>query len=203
MSGHQHFIKAFLWVLLRLLYRVRIRHADRIPTTGAAILVPNHVASIDAGLIAAHVFRPVRYAMYWKIYNRLSWLVQPLGAFPIASREENESIYERAFEIIAETLDRGELLCIFPEGALTLDGEVGEFRSGILKIRERNRVPVIPIGLVGLWGSYFSRKKPGIFHLPDHWMAKIHMVVGEPITHPVSVQMLRESVVSLMDEVAS
>jgi len=195
----QHCIKAFLWVLLRFLYRVRVRHAERIPSTGAAILAPNHIAAIDAGLIAAHVFRPVRYATYWKIYDRLSWIMKPLGAFPIASKEENPEVYKRAFEIIAETLDEGGLLCIFPEGALTLDGEIGEFKSGILKILDRNPVPVIPIGLTGLWGTYFSRKKPGMFKLPDRWMAKIQMIVGEPM-NPLTANQLRDRVVALTEE---
>lgn len=199
----QHAFKVFLWVLLRLLYRVRVHHIERIPREGAAILAPNHVAAIDAVLIAAHVSRPVRYAAYWKIYNRLSWVLEPLGAFPIASKEENPVVYARAFEIIAETLDNGGLLCIFPEGALTLDGNVAEFRSGILKILERNPVPVIPIGLTGLWGSYFSRKKPGWFKLPEHWMAKIHMIVGQPTKEVPKwgVVMLRDAVVSLTKEV--
>ena len=200
MNPIQHFIKAFLWCLLRVLYRVHVRHADRIPRTGAAILTPNHIAAIDAGLIAAHVSRPVRYAMYWKIYNRLSWIVKPLGAFPIASIEESPEIYKRAFEIIAETLDNGGLLCIFPEGALTLDGEIAEFRNGILKITERNPVPVIPIGLTGLWGTYFSRKKPGVFKLPDRWMARISMIVGEPIQPPVNCADLRATVLALTKE---
>lgn len=201
MNPIQHFIKAFLWTLLRLLYRMRTRHAERIPKTGAAILVPNHVTAIDAGIIAAHVFRPVRYATYWKIYDRLSWVLKPLGAFPIASKDENPTVNKRAFEIISETLDDGGLLCIFPEGALTLDGETAEFKNGILKILERNPVPVIPIGLTGLWGSYFSRKKPGFFKLPDRWMTKIKMIVGEPITTPIAdAAMLRSKVMELMKE---
>lgn len=198
----QHFIKAFLWMLLRVLYRMRTRHGERIPKTGAAILVPNHVTMIDAGIIAAHVFRPVRYATYWKIYNRLSWVLKPLGAFPIASKDENAVVNRRAFEIIAETLDSGGLLCIFPEGALTLDGDTAEFKNGILKILERNSVPVIPIALTGLWGSYFSRMKPGFFKLPVRWMAKIRMVVGEPINTPISdAGLLRIKVIQLMREV--
>ena len=189
--------RAFIWVLLRFLYQVRVRHADRIPD-GAAVLVPNHVSMIDAGLIAAHVKRRVHYAMHWKIYRALKWLVAPLGAFPIASRDEDPAMYEESFARIAAILDRGELLCIFPEGQLTLDGEVAPFRKGLLKILERNPVPVVPIGLRGLWGSYFSRKKPGLLKWPAHYMAPIEMVVGNPLPPTTPLDEVRAQVCALV-----
>ena len=74
-------VKALLWVMLRFLYQVRVRHAGRIPA-GAAVLVPNHVSMIDAMLIAAHMKRPVHYAMHWKFYRAVKWFVAPMGAFP-------------------------------------------------------------------------------------------------------------------------
>jgi 1-acyl-sn-glycerol-3-phosphate acyltransferase len=189
--------RAFIWVLLRFLYRVRVRHADRIPE-GPAVLAPNHVSMIDAGLIAAHVRRPVHYAMHWKIYRALRWIVAPLGAFPIASRSESPDIYEEGFARIAAILDRGELICIFPEGQLTLDGEVGPFRAGLLKIVERNPVPVVPVGLRGLWGSYFSRKKPGLLKWPGHYMEEIEMVVGDPLPPATSLEEVRARVCALI-----
>ena len=189
-------VRAFLWVLLRFLYQVRVRHADRIPV-GPAVLVPNHVSMIDAGLIAAHVRRPVHYAMNWKIYRALRWLVAPLGAFPIASRDDDPAIYEESFARIADILDRGELLCIFPEGKLTLDGEVGPFRKGLLKILERNPVPVVPVALRGLWGSYFSQKKPGLLKWPGHYMEKVEMVVGESLPPTTPLDEIRARVCAL------
>jgi 1-acyl-sn-glycerol-3-phosphate acyltransferase len=190
-------VRAFLWVLLRFLYQVRVRHADRIPE-GPAVLVPNHVSMIDAGLIAAHVRRPVHYAMNWKIYRALRWVVAPLGAFPIASRDDDPATYEQSFARIADILDRGELLCIFPEGKLTLDGEVGPFRKGLLKILERNPVPVVPVALRGLWGSYFSQKKPGLLKWPGHYMERIEMVVGEPLPPTTPLEQVREQVCALV-----
>jgi 1-acyl-sn-glycerol-3-phosphate acyltransferase len=201
MNPIQHFIKATVWVLLRLIYRVRVRHSDRIPRTGAAVLTPNHVTFLDALLIAAHTNRPIRYAMHWKIYKRLKWVVGPMGAFPIASKEENPVAYERAFTIIADTLDSGGLLCIFPEGKLTRDGAIGDFRNGILKILERNPVPVIPVALTGLWGSYFSKKKPGMLKLPGHFMAKIQMTVGEPLPSTTGTVDLRTAVLTLVETI--
>ena len=190
--------RAIIWVVLRFLYQVRVRHLERIPD-GPAVLVPNHVTMIDAGLIAAHVRRKVHYAMNWKIYRALRWAVAPIGAFPIASRGDDPAVYEQSFARIAAILDRGELLCIFPEGRLTLDGEVGEFRKGLLKILERNPVPVVPVGLRGLWGSYFSQKKPGLLKWPGHYMEKIEMVVGEPLPPDTPLDEVRARVCALVD----
>ena len=189
-------VRAFSWVTLRFLYQVKIRHADRIPD-GPAVLVPNHVSMIDAGLIAAHVKRPVHFAMNWKIYRAMRWVVAPLGAFPIAAKDDDPAIYARSFAEIAAILDRGELLCIFPEGRLTLDGEVGPFRKGLLKILERNPVPVVPVGLRGLWGSYFSMKTPGLVKWPGHYMEKVEMVVGEPLPPTTPLEEVREQVRAL------
>ena len=67
----------------------------------------------------------------------------------------------------------GDLLCLFPEGAITKDGQMQPFKGGIMKILETHPVPVVPAALHNLWGSYFSRiegaamSKPfrrGIFH---------------------------------------
>jgi len=63
-------------------------------------------------------------------------------------------------------LREGDLLCIFPEGALTRDGALGEFRGGVMKLLETDPVPVVPLALHNLWGSYFSRaggsaRRPG------------------------------------------
>lgn len=180
MNIFQHATTAFIWIVLRFLYRIDVLHLDRIPKHGA-ILAPNHVSFIDAVLISAHVRRPVAFAMYWKIYNKLSWIVRPLGAFPIASKSENPQVYELAFYHMANELRSGNLVCIFPEGMLTTDGELNEFRNGILKLLKLHPVETVPIALKGLWGTYFSKKKRGIFKLPDRWMSKIVMEVGYPL----------------------
>lgn len=176
----QRGIKAFFWMLLRMVYRIKVRGRHNIPE-GPAILAPNHVAGIDAVLIAAHVGRMTHFAMYWKIFNKVAWIVEPMGAFPIASAEENPKVYAAAFDHMSKALDNGELVCIFPEGKLTTDGEIAAFRGGIMKLLQRNPVPVVPVALKGLWGTYFSKMRPGLFHMPDHFMHKIEIIMGRPL----------------------
>lgn len=174
-------VRHIVWIMIRFLYRIRVNNLAVIPETGAIILTPNHVTYLDAVIIAAHVKRPIRFAMHWKLFDRCRWVVEPLGAFPIAGKE-NPAVYKRAFEIMNETLTEGGAVCIFPEGMLTLDGKMNPFRNGVLKLSSSNPgALVIPIALVNFWGSYFSKQKPGFLKWPRHYMQKLTMRVGMPL----------------------
>lgn len=190
--------RAFVWVVLRFIYRIEVHGLNRIPD-GPAVLTPNHVSYIDAALISAHIPRRVTFVMYWKIYNRVKWFVKPLGAIPIAPKHENLTVYTQAFMLMKEALRRGDLVCIFPEGMLTRDGEINPFQNGLKRLLFEYPCPVVPIGLTGLWGTYFSRKHDGVFHLPDRWMSKIKMRVGKPIDGAdVELEDLRAKVAKLV-----
>ena len=108
-------------------------------------------------------------------------------AIPIAPRHEDEILMERAFDHIAEALDAGELVCIFPEGKVTSHGEMNTFKEGIERIIARTPVPVIPMALGGVWGSFFSRKYGKVMTRPfQRYRARISLVAGEPVP-PASV----------------
>ena len=68
------------------------------------------------------------------------------------------ALMQRAFDDIDAALAEGELVCIFPEGALTKDGAMAPFKSGVEKILERLPVPVVPMALRGMWSSMWSRE---------------------------------------------
>lgn len=147
--------------ILRLLYRLRADGLAHIPLDGAGLLVANHVTFIDSLLIAALSPRPVRFVMYFK-YHRifgLRWFFRMVGAIPIAGYKENPAVLAAAMESIDEALAADELVVIFPEGALTRDGEMIAFRPGVERILKRRPVPVVPMALRGLWGSRFSRAR--------------------------------------------
>ncbi|MGZ5819024.1 MAG: 1-acyl-sn-glycerol-3-phosphate acyltransferase, partial [Burkholderiaceae bacterium] len=93
----------------------------------------------------------------------------------------------------------GDLVCIFPEGGLTTDGEVADFRPGVQKIIERTPVPVVPLALQGLWGSLFTRHKaPGLRRLKRGIFASIGLRVGAivPATE-ATPELLRAQVIAL------
>ncbi|MCV0039162.1 MFS transporter [Pseudomonas aeruginosa] len=182
-------MRFLVWLLSHTMYRVRHVNLEAIPDEGAAVLVCNHVSYVDALLIAGSIRRPVRFVMYYRIFLLpvLNFVFRTAGAVPIAARHEDEGIYERAFQRIADYLRDGELVCIFPEGKLTADGEMNEFRAGIERIIEETPVPVIPMALQGLWGSFFSRDpNKGFFR---RLWSRVSLVAGESVA-PGAVECL-------------
>ena len=191
-------MRFMIWLLSHSMYRVQHKHLDLIPDEGAALLVCNHVSFVDALLIGGAVRRPIRFVMYYKIYNLpvLNFIFRTAGTIPIAGRGEDEAIYEQAFDRIARYLNDGELVCIFPEGKLTTDGQINEFKAGVTRILERTPVPVIPMALQGLWGSFFSRD-PNKGYFKRLW-SRVTLVAGEPMPATEATQkVLRERVTAL------
>ena len=168
----EYLLRFVAWVLSHFIYRFKITGDEHIPTEGAAILACNHVSFVDAVLLMAASPRPIYFLMDHRIFQVpvLGWLFRLAKAIPIAPRAENPAAYEAAFDAATKVLKDGDLLAIFPEGGITKDGTLQEFKGGIMKILERAKaqgiggeagVRVIPMALTNLWGSYFSRVEHG------------------------------------------
>ncbi len=154
------FLLRFLsWLLVNVMYRVDKRGTERIPMEGAAVIVANHVSFVDALVLMAMSPRPIRFVMDLGIFRIpvLSWLFRKAKAIPITSAKHDPALVERAFARVSEELRDGQLVCIFPEGRITDNGELYPFRPGITRILQADAVPVVPCALQGLWGSFFSR----------------------------------------------
>lgn len=196
-------MRFLIWLLGHSLYRVRHENLEAIPEEGPCLLVCNHVSFVDAMLIGGAVRRPVRFVMYYRIYDLpvLNFVFRTAGAVPIAPRDENSGIYEAAFRQIADYLDAGEVVCLFPEGRLTADGEMNEFRNGIARILEHNPVPVIPMALRGLWGSFFSRDpNKGFFR---RFWSRVCLVAGDPVSAgEATAPLLQQRVAELRGDAA-
>lgn len=191
-------MRFLVWLLGHSMYRVRQQGLDAIPDEGPAVLVCNHVSFVDALLIAGAVRRPVRFVMYYKIFQIpvLNFIFRTAGAVPIAARHEDEAIYTEAFERVSRYLDKGEVVCIFPEGKLTADGEINEFKAGVERILDANPVPVVPMALRGLWGSFFSRDpNKGFFR--RIW-SQVDLIASAPIAASEANRQQLQAQVSLL-----
>lgn len=176
-------LRFIMWVLTRLMYRVDARGLYRVPESGPAVLVSNHVSFMDPLLIGGSVQRPTRFVMYHRIHDRfgLKWLFRLAGAIPIAPAKEDPECLDRAYAAIDEALARGELVCIFPEGGLTPDGRITDFKPGLQRILEKRPVPVIPLALEGLWGSVFSRA-PGRWRRRGRgFFSRVRLAAAAPV----------------------
>jgi len=196
------FLLRFLaWLLVHFIYRLKTRGTEHIPTQGPALLICNHVGFADALVISAGCPRPVRFIMEASIFRIpvLSAIFRGMKAIPVAPAKEDAEVYERAFQIVANELRDGQLVCIFPEGRLTSDGEIGEFRAGMMRILKETPVPVVPMALTGLWDSMFSRKYGAVWRRwPRRFWPKIGLLLGPAIPpERAELQSLRQAVVEL------
>ena len=154
------FLMRFLiWLLMHTVYRLEKRGLENIPDEGAALIVCNHVSFVDALIIVAASRRPIRFVMDHQIFRMpvLSFIFRTGRMIPIAPRKENPLLLERAYEEIDAALRAGDLVGIFPEGRITDTGDLYPFKPGVTRILARTPVPVVPLALRGLWGSFFSR----------------------------------------------
>ncbi|EDZ97523.1 phospholipid/glycerol acyltransferase [Burkholderia sp. H160] len=178
-------LRFIAWLLVHTFYRIRLVHAERIPEEGAAVLVCNHVSYVDAIVIMAESPRPIRFVMDDQIFRSpfVGWLFRQAKAIPIAPAHQDPALLARAYDLCAQALANGELVCIFPEGKLTRTGELNPFHHGVSEIVDRTPAPVIPMALRGLWGSVFSRAVDARWPRPisKGVMSRLSLAVGEPI----------------------
>mgnify|MGYP003604606235 CR=1 FL=1 len=178
-------VRFIAYLITHFLYRLKVVGEDKIPDEGPVVLVANHVSFVDWLIVMATVKRPVHFVMWYTYFNvpGLRFLFKSAGVIPISSARLRPKILGEAFGSIKRYLDEGEVICIFPEGAITKNGELCKFRNGIEKIVEQTPVPVVPMALKGLWGGNFSRHKGGFFRRVTRrpLRSKIEVIVGDPV----------------------
>ena len=200
-------LRFIIWMLIHTVYRLRVQELDRVPEEGSAVIVCNHVSFVDALVIMAACKRPIRFVMDHHIFRWpvLNFVFRTSKAIPIASAKEDPVMMEKAFDEVARALDAGDLVGIFPEGKITADGNINPFRPGITRILQRNPVPVVPMALRGLWGSFFSRKDGAAMTRPFRrgMFSRIELVTGPAIAATEALpQRLQTDVAALRGDMA-
>ena len=201
-----HLLLRFLaWMLIHSVYRLEKEGLEHIPDEGPAVLVCNHVSFIDPVVLMAAIRRPIRFVMDHRIYRMpvIGFVFRHSRTIPIAPAKEDAAQKEAAFVEVARALGEGELIGLFPEGKITHTGELNHFRYGVGRIVAETPVPVIPMTLRGLWGSFFSRRygpamsKPSLLRL----FSRIGLVAGEPVAPEiVTPDYLQELVAALVSD---
>lgn len=181
----EHFIRFLASLLIHAVYRLDKCGFDNIPETGPAVLICNHVSFIDPVVVMGAVRRPIRFIIDHRIFALpgANFVFRKVRTIPIAPAKEDAAMKESAFAAAAEALRNGELIGLFPEGQITRDGEFTPFRYGVQRIVAETPVPVIPMALRGLWGSFFSRRYGPAMRVPSciRLFRRIALVAGEPV----------------------
>lgn len=188
--------------LVHVAYRFKKTNIEAVPE-GPAVLVCNHISFVDALLLGAAFHRPVRFVMDHKIYRNplMRWFFDAIGVIPIASKKHDPQLLDVAFQRCRSALRRGELVCIFPEGMITHDGEMNEFRGGVQRMVDETPVPVVPMALRGMWGSFFSRKGGrAMARWPRRFWSKVELRAGTAVPPAnVTPARLQADVQALLD----
>lgn len=197
----ESFLRILVGAAVRTVYRLRTKGFEHVPAHGPAIVVANHVTYTDALILGGLCPRPVRFVVHHRIHRHplLHWFFRLVRAIPIAPKSEDPVTLARALAEIDRALAAGEVIGLFPEGKLTRDGELGVFRPGIERILAARPVPVVPMALRGLWGSFFSYAGGAPFRTwPRRIWSQVEVVVGAAIDPgQVSSAALRSRVAEL------
>jgi len=195
-------MRLLVWLLLHTVYRVSHSGLEKIPEDGPVLLICNHVSYVDALVLVGCVRRPIRFVMYHRIFDMpvISFIFKTVQAIPIAPAHEDAEMMEKAFDRVSAALQQGELVCIFPEGKLTENGQMNPFKPGVARIIERDPVAIVPLALRGLWGSFFSRAHGKAMSrlFPRGLLSRIELVADDAITEPdINLEDLQQRVATL------
>ena len=193
------FWRFVVWMITHTMYRVKKQNLNNIPEQGGVLLVCNHVSYMDALLLAGSCPRPIRFLMDRDIYNLplVKSFCKACKAIPVDANDRTS--IRNAFSKVSEHLDNGDIVCVFPEGQLTFDGEIAPFMRGIDLIIKRSNATVIPVALQGLWGSYFSREGGvALLKWPKRFWSQVTIVAGECLSsQEANSQLLYQQVTQL------
>lgn len=187
------FVRLICRMIVWIFFKVSVEGKENLPEGGPYLLAGNHITYVDWAILYSQFDIPVRFIMYYK-YSKwpiVKWAFKQQRAIPIGSASEGRTHLTRAFDEVSERLQSGDVVCIFPEGALTRDGELLRFRRGIDKILKRDPVPVVPFKFEGLWGTYFSWSDgpPGQKPLRKLFRQPIKLKIGKPVQNTSSKEL--------------
>ena len=134
-------------VFCRAYHQLETRSPARLPRTGPAILVCNHVSGLDPMLIQSASPRLIIWMMAREYYDlpSLTWLYKLVEAIPVDRKGRDLAATRSALR----ALDQGRIVGIFPEGRIETDHNLLPFQTGVALMAIKTHVPVFPAYLDG------------------------------------------------------
>jgi acyl-[acyl-carrier-protein]-phospholipid O-acyltransferase/long-chain-fatty-acid--[acyl-carrier-protein] ligase len=195
------FLRLVLVLLTHTFYRLRVIGRENVPLEGGALLTPNHVTFVDALFLVTSIDRPIRFLVDASYFNH--WLFRPFmlagGAIPISASGGPRMIL-RALKDAGAYLDKGDVVCIFPEGQLTRTGTLQPFQRGLERIVKGRHAPIIPVYMDRVWGSIFSRAGGRfLWKIPERLPYPITVAFGTPLPPGTPIADVRRAVQDLSE----
>jgi len=177
-------------------YKVNVQGFDNMPSQGGVLMLGNHVSWLDWAMVQIASPRPVRFVMANKYYQRwyLTWFLDLFGVIPIASGSSKDALAS-----VNKYLKQGDVVCLFPEGAISRNGQLGEFKKGFEMCVEDVDGIILPFYLRGLWGSRFSRSSDNLQSLRQSNSLRRDVIVafGQPLAIDSQTSAVKSAVFDL------
>ena len=176
-------------------YRIQVLGFENLPAQGGVLMLGNHISWLDWAMLQIACPRPIRFVMHRGIYQRwyLKKFLDLFGVIPIASGQSQQALSQ-----INELLKAGEVVCLFPEGAISRNGQLGEFKRGYERSVEGVDGVILPFSLRGLWGSRFSRSSLHLQELRNTRMrGEVIVAFGRPLTMETPAHVVKQRVFDL------
>jgi 1-acyl-sn-glycerol-3-phosphate acyltransferase len=183
-------VQWFFSTILAAIYGLRATGRKHVPDHGAVMLVSNHLSHLDVLILGILLDRPLNYvARSTLFFFPLGPMIRSLGAFPI----QRDGIGAQGLKETLRRLKAGGIVTLFPEGTRTVDGELGELKSGIALLAAKAKVAILPAAIAG---SFEAWPRSRAFPVPHP--LRVHF--GELIT-PEQVKSLgAEALTALIRE---
>src|SRR6266568_7220381 len=195
-------LRGVLWLLTRLIYRVRVDGLANVPQSGGALLVCNHMSWVDALLVGTAFNRHIRFMMFKDTYElpHVKPLARILGVIPISSEQRPREMI-KSLQAASDAIKRGEIVCIFGEGQITRIGQMLPFRRGLERIMKDVDAPILPVALDGVWGSIFSfEQKRFLWKMPRSIPYPVTVSFGKRMPGNTSAFEVRQAIAELLSE---
>lgn len=194
----QSLLRLLFGYVLSSRYKINVQGLKNIPAEGGVLFLGNHISWIDWAIVQIACPRPIRFVMLASIYERwyLRWFLKAVGCIPIAQGASSQDSLEK----VGELLNRGEVVCLFPEGAISRTGHLVTFRTGYQRACEiaNDDVVILPFYLRGLWGSQWSRSSDWLKRNSSNGLQRdLIIAFGTPLSKDTSVDILKRRVFDL------
>ncbi len=195
-------LRFVLWMITHSVYRIRVEGHEKVPETGGALFVSNHMSLVDALLLLAANDRPIRFLIFKDIYDQpyIKPFAKLIRAIPISSQLRPRDMIHSLREA-SDAIRNGEIVCIFAEGQITRIGQLLPFRRGMERIMKNVDAPIVPVNLDGVWGSIFSYERGRfIWKMPRKIPYPVTVSFGKPMPPTATAFEVREAVQELQSE---
>ena len=193
-----YFVRLILWLITHSIYRIKVVGTENIPLKGPALLVSNHVSFVDAFMVGGALPRLVRFMLHREYYDLkgLNWFFRLMHSIPVSATNRRDIV--QSLKHARNELSKGQVVCIFAEGAISRNGRLLPFKRGFEKIVQGTDVPIIPVHLDQLWGSIFSFKDGRFFwKWPKQMSWPVTVSFGPPLPSSSTVFEVRNAVAEL------